>query len=226
MDPPVVAPDAPVDDALDRLAQGATRVVYVVDGGNVRVIDLHAAKSVWSARARGDRGGATRAGEIARDVPIADPGDSLPALSEKLWAVDWGEVPVVDPGPPPRLCGVVTRRDVLGAFDREVLQRDVLVTRVVWFEGQRETADFLELPPGQRVELIAAPAAMVGHVLDLGAIHARAGVTVLAVRRARGPDGGRLVDPAPGERIEEGDRLLVKGLPDAIERLRASEASR
>jgi CIC family chloride channel protein len=224
MDPPQVRADQPIDAALGLLERGRTRAVYVVDGdAPVRAIDLHAAKEIWAARARGEAPGGTVAGDFAHPVPTAAPADSLLQLSEKLWEVDWGEVPVVAPGPPPRFLGIVTRRDLLGAFDREVLQRDVLVTRVVWFEGQRQAADYLELPPGQRVELVAPPAWLVGQGIDVGELHRRSAVTVLGVRSG-GPDASpALVEPAIDRAVSDGDRLLVKGLPEAIERFRSSK---
>jgi CBS domain-containing protein len=144
-------------------------------------------------------------------------------LSEKLWDVDWGEVPVVAPGPPPRFLGIVTRRDLLGAFDREVLQRDVLVTRVVWFDGQREAADYLELPRGQRVELVAPPPWLLGRGVDIGDLHRRCGVTVLGVRVS---EGTGLLEPTPDRLLCAEDRLLVKGLPAAIEAFRRPGATR
>jgi CIC family chloride channel protein len=225
MDPAQVPASAPVDEALAQLEQGHTRAVYVLDqGGAVRVIDLHAAKRVWAARARGQATSAALAGDIAQPVPVASPGDSLLELSEKLWEVDWGEIPVVDAGPPPHFLGIVTRRDLLGAFDREVLQRDVLVTRVVWFDGQSEAADYLELPRGQRVELVAPPSWLVGHGVDLGEVHNRFGVTVLGVRTGASADADgattsltpRLIEPTPARAISASDRLLVKGAPEAI----------
>jgi CBS domain-containing protein len=223
MDPPQVRADAPIDDALARLEQGHTRAVYVLDeGGSVRAIDLHAAKVIWAARSRGQSRPGGRAGDIARPVPVASPGDSLLELSEKLWDVDWGEVPVVAPGPPPRFLGIVTRRDLLGAFDREVLQRDVLVTRVVWFDGQREAADYLELPRGQRVELVAPPPWLLGRGVDIGDLHRRCGVTVLGVRAS---EGTGLLEPTPDRPLCAEDRLLVKGLPAAIEAFRRSGAA-
>jgi CIC family chloride channel protein len=220
MDPPQIAAEAPADDALRLLAQGHTRVVYVRERDEVRAIDLHAAKAVWAAQARGEAPRAARAGDLARPVPAAAPDDSLLELSEKLWEVDFGEIPVVAPGPPARFLGVVTRRDLLGAFDREVLQRDVLVTRVVWFEGQREAADYLELPRGQRVELVAPPRWIVGRGLDLGELHRRFGVTVLAVRSEAGAGPPALLEPSPDRPLAAGDRLLVKGPPDAIDAFR------
>ena len=217
MDPPQVRADAPIDEALALFEQGRTRAVYVDDGDSVRVIDLVAAKGLWAARARGQSPAAGLAGDYARPVPTASPEDSLLELSEKLWEVDWGEVPVVAPGPPRRFVGIVTRRDLLGAFDREVLQRDVLVTRVVWFDGQRESADYLELPRGQRVELVAPPRWLLGKGVDLGEIHGRCGVTVLGVR---GREGAGLLEPSRERALGAEDRLLVKGPPAAIEAFR------
>lgn len=220
MDPPRVPADAPIDEALRLLEQGRTRAVYVVEGSTVRAIDLHTAKAIWAARARGERSPAVRAGDVAHPVPVASPDDSLPELSEKLWEVDWGEVPVVDPGPPSRFLGIVSRRDLLGAFDREVLQRDVLVTRVVWFEGQREAADYLELPKGQRVELVAPPPWLAGHGIDVGDVHRRYGVTVLGVRADERGGRATLLEPTLERPVSARDRLLVKGLPAAIEAFR------
>lgn len=224
MDPPRVRASAPIDEALAQLEQSRTRAVYVVgDDGSARAIDLHAAKAIWAARARGESTPSVSAGDVARPVPIAAPGDSLLELSEKLWDVDWGEVPVVEPGPPQRFLGIVTRRDLLGAFDREVLQRDVLVTRVVWFDGQREAADYLELPRGQRVELVAPPPWLVGRGVDIGEVHRRCGITVLGVRTSDRGAPASLVEPSTERALATEDRLLVKGPPEAIAGFRGSE---
>jgi len=222
MDPPHLSADAPAAAALSLLERGRTRAVYVVGGASVRVVDIHKAKELWVSGARPDTEPSRRAGDIAEDVPNASPSDNLVTLSEKLWNVDFGEIPVVEPGPPARLLGIVTRRDVLGAFDREVLQRDLLVTRVVWFEGQREAADFLELPPGQRVELVAPPPWLVERLIDVGAIHDRFAVTVLGHRLSAREAGPGLVEPDRERKVNAGDRLLVKGQPAAIEHFRLS----
>jgi CIC family chloride channel protein len=221
MDPPQIAPSRPLDEALALLERSRSRVVYVVGDGAVRALTLYTARDIFAARARGEAVPAKTAGEAAQPVELASPDDTLLALSEKLWRVDFGELPVVEPGPPPALLGVVTRRDVLGAFDREVLQRDVLLTRVVWFEGQREEADYLELPPGQRVELIAPPAWLVGAAPDPDEIRRRFKVSLLAVRRGGEPT---LAEPGSDKPLDGGDRLLVVGEPRAIEALRRSEA--
>jgi len=212
LDPPVVPSDAPISAALELLERPNVRVVYVL-GDPLRAIDLHQAKRLWSGL---PTAGLTAA-DLAHPVEIARPEETLLDLSEKLWANDWGEIPVAEPGPPPRLIGIVTRRMLLGALDREILQRDVLLTRVVRFEGETG-GDYLELPPGHRSEEIAVPAAWVGKPIDLGEVLARWGVTIVAVRRRE----SGVVDRFSGSHLPQaGDSLLVIGLSKSIDDLRS-----
>ncbi len=208
MDPPSVAADAKVSDALQQLALPNVRVVYV-PGQPLRAIDLNDAKSLWTGGA-GDR----RAGDVAHPVPVVAPQESLLDLGEKLWTTEWGELPVCDEG---KLVGVVTRRALLGALDAEVLRRDVLLTRVVRFEAGREAEDFFELPQDRRIEEIAAPRALLGSPLRTAHVRERFGVVLLALRRA---GAARVDEVPPGYVPQRGDRFVVLGAPAAIESLR------
>jgi Trk K+ transport system NAD-binding subunit len=123
-------------------------------------------------------------------------------------------LPVVEEG---RLAGVVTRRALLGALDAEVLRRDVLLTRVVRFEGEREAEDFFELPADRRIEEIALPRALRGVPLRTSRVRERFGVVVLALRRAK---DDRVEEIKPGCVPARGDRLLVLGAPSAIDALK------
>lgn len=214
--PTTVAADAPLDEALALLDAGA-RAVYVL-GPPMRVIGNDTARALWSARSRGETVPAT-AGAAGKIVESAAPDDDLLALSHKLWRQDHGQIPIVDPASHAFL-GVVTRRDVLGAIDREVLDRDLLLTRIVRYEGTSPSADFVELPEGWRVETIAAPAALVGAAVDTAALRNDPGVIALGVRpRGRGP----IV--AIGETaLEPNDQLLVVGPIAAITALEVATA--
>jgi CIC family chloride channel protein len=224
MDPYVVDRAAPAQAALDILGKTRARVVFVTggDAGSVGAIDLHIAAELWSAA--DGRAKQVSAGALARPVPTAAPDDTLLELSEKLFDVDWGEIPVVGVSGAERgrVLGVVSRRALLAAFDRELLQRDLLYTRVVWFEGQAEAADFLELPRGHRVEIIAPPAPAVGTPVDVAGLRARDGVIVLGVRQdARGAGGPDWKEAESVATTAATDRWLVVGTQAAIQRLRA-----
>jgi hypothetical protein len=226
MDPRTVEAGAPVAAALDMLAATRARVVFVAagaagaagaEGGAVRAIDLHRAAEVWSG-ARQLPAGAT-CGDLAVAVPSAQPDDNLLELSAKLFDVDWGEIPVVEPKHPGRPAGVINRRALLAAFDRELLERDLLYTRVVWFEGQSQAADYLELPRGYRVEVIAPPRSAVGRPVDVAGLRAGARVTVLGVRRtARALEW---VEPESIASTSAEDRWMVVATAAAIARLRS-----
>jgi CIC family chloride channel protein len=218
LDPFTIDGAAPVQAALDILAGSRARVVFVTGGPAVRAIDLHRAATLWNAADASARAGTC--GAVAEPVATATPDESLLVLSEKLFHIDWGELPVVDAAHPERLLGVVSRRTLLGTFDRELLQRDQLLTRVAWFEGQTETADFLELPRGHRVEVIAPPRAAVGSAVDVNGLRTDGHINVLAVRRAG--TGSAWRDPATArDDVRADDRWMVAGSAEAIERLRA-----
>ena len=217
MDAPCVGPDTPLVEVLARFVNADIRAVYVVDPQGVRRIDVHLALRLCrEGRSSG------LAGEVAVPLEAVTPDATLLELSEKLWGLDWGEVPVVEDGTSGRFLGVVTRRDLLGALDREILQRDILLTRVVRFEASGEAADYLELPPGDRVELVTTPPPLVGKRIDHAALRARFGVLVVAVRT--GTRAGELLDPPAEYELRATDRLLVIGTAEGIERLRRTES--
>jgi CIC family chloride channel protein len=227
MDPEalVAHADEPLERALARFAEARGRLLYVVDGGPLRAISLTAAKTVWAACMKGEPlAPDATAGRLATPIVSAAPDDSLLVLGEKLWNVDWGELPVVDPRDPSRPIGVITRRALLGAFDRELLQRDVLLSRVVWFEGQRETVEYLELPGGHRIEIVPPPAWMLGRGPDVGELRTGFGVTLVAVRREQGPDlPPRWDDPEPDLVLRPTDRLVVIATEQELVRLATND---
>ena len=218
-DPRTIDRAAPVTEALDLLSRTRARVVFVTGGASLAAIDLHAAAEVRAAGLEGR--GALPCASIAAPVPVATLDDSLLTLSEKLFAVDWGEVPVVDAARPLRPVGLVSRRTLLATFDRELFQRDQLHTRVTWFDGQTETADFLELPRGHRVEIIAPPRSAVGRPIEVAVLRARSRVTLLGVRPSRGSNRTEWVEPESVPTTSADDRWLVVGPSAAIEAVRA-----
>jgi CBS domain-containing protein len=216
-DPVTVTADTPLPVALAALAEGRGRLLYVVDGGPLRAISLTTAKGLWAAAMRGEPlAEGLSAGSLAKAVTTVKPEDTLLDIGEKLWNVDWGELPVVDPAAPHRPLGTVTRRGLLGAFDRELIQRDVLTTRVEAVDG----VDYLELPDGHRVAVVMTPSWLIGRIPDLGELVRLYGIKLIAVRRDPGGDTPpRWHDADAGFALAVGDRLMVIGTTAEIERL-------
>jgi trk system potassium uptake protein TrkA len=145
-------------------------------------------------------------------------------VNEKLWFRDLGQLPVVDAPETRRFLGVVTRRDLLGAFDREVLQRNRLVARVRTFGEEGSDVDYFELPEKHRLVQVDVPREIVGRSVGESGIRSRFGVSVLAVKRMTREGFERRFVPAPGDRFQHGDVLIVLGTEEAIARLRAGAA--
>jgi CIC family chloride channel protein len=220
LDPPTIDREAPIGDAVAALLRTRARVLFVTGGASIGAIDLRRAAELRVDEAQAARHAGQPCGTLAMSVPVAMLDDSLLTLSEKLFEVDWGEVPVADAAHPNVPLGVVSRRLLLATFDRELFQRDQLHTRVTWFDGQTETADFIELPRGHRVEVIAAPRSTVGRPVDVTGLRAGSHVTVLGVRPAAGPSRTQWLEPESVGPTGDGDRWMVVGPAPAIEALR------
>jgi hypothetical protein len=135
----------------------------------MRLAENDQRKPQWSRCLVGGSGERRQAvsGHVAVPVPNVSPDDNLLQMAEAIFDVDWGEIPVVRWDAPGQPIGVVTRWTLLAAFGRKLLERDLLYTRFVSFEGQRESADYLALPRTYRVEVIAPPPSAVGHPVDV-----------------------------------------------------------
>jgi CBS domain-containing protein len=196
-----------------------TRSLYLyigdADGRLLGVIDLHDVKTRFADPLLSDL---VIAGDLVSEIPFVTPSEPLTSVNEKLWFRDLGQLPVVDTAETRRFLGIVTRRDLLGAFDHEVLQRSRLLGRVrTYAEGARDgEVDFFELPEKHRLAELPLPAELSGRTIGETGLRTRYGVSVLAVRRRTREGLERRFVPAPDERLQSGDVLIVLGTDAAI----------
>lgn len=203
----------------------STRSLYLYvgdeEGRLLGVVDIHDIKETFPER---ELGAVVIAEDLVTEIPCVTPAESLTSVNEKLWFRDLGHLPVVDSLENKRFLGIVTRRDLLGAIDREVLQRSRLVTRVRTFseeEGGGEM-DYFELPEKHRMIELDTPSTLAGRSVAESGIRTRYGVSVLAVKRRTREGLERRFVPGPEDRFQPGDVLIVLGTEDAIERLRSA----
>jgi chloride channel protein, CIC family len=213
----------PLPEIVQTFLTTRSLYLYVGDeeGRLLGVVDLHDIKETFPDKGLGSL---VIAEDITTEIPCVTPEESLTSVNEKLWFRDLGHLPVVDTLETRRFLGIVTRRDLLGAIDREVLQRSRLVARVRTFserEGGGEV-DYFELPEKHRMTEIAVPPALAGRTIGESGIRSRYGVSVLAVKRRTREGLERRFVPGSDDRFESGDVLIVLGTEEAIERLRQS----
>jgi CBS domain-containing protein len=213
----------PLPEILKAFLRTRALYLYVVDekGALLGVIDLHDIKETFGAE---DVSSVVIAEDLVTEIPFVTPDEALTSVNEKLWFRDLGQLPVVESAETRRFLGIVTRRDLLGAFDREVLQHNRLLARVRTVSEGGGEVDYFELPEKHQLLEIAVPRTLEGRTVAESGVRTRFGVSVLAIKRwSRGGLERRFV-PAPEDRFQAGDVLVVLGTNEAIERLRSGAA--
>jgi CIC family chloride channel protein len=210
---------APLSEVLNRFLKSRSLMLYVADeeGRLLGAVDIHAVKEIFSEK---ELSPTVIAEDMVSEVPSVTPQESLTSVNEKLWFRDLGQLPVVDSTG--RFLGIVTRRDLLGAFDREVLQRDRLVARFRATSGG--DVDYFELPEKHRLAEIEVPDELVGRAVSESRLRSRFGASVLAVKRLTAEGLERRFVPGPEDRLRKGDVLIVLATDEAIEKLREGRA--
>lgn len=210
-----IDPAAPVGEAVNRFLARRVDCLYVrsEDGRYGGVIDLQDLKSLFG------QGAATGAlAERVREVaPLREELDLGQAIGA-FFRCRREELPVVDAHG--SLVGVLVERDVVAAYNREVLRQSTPLARVVQETADRSRTDFLELPEGMALEVVDVPASAVGRTVREEDLGARFGCTILAIRSAPDEDGERARRAVtPGSSFAAGDDVVVLGPTEAIERL-------
>ncbi|HYT31545.1 MAG TPA: CBS domain-containing protein, partial [Thermoanaerobaculia bacterium] len=210
----------PLPEILKAFLQNRALYLYVGDeeGRLLGVIDLHDVKDILHEQ---DLSSVVIAEDLVSEIPFVTPSEPLTSVNEKLWFRDLGQLPVVESPETRRFLGIVTRRDLLGAFDREVLQHNRLLARVRTIGEGNEEMDYFELPEKHRLVELPIPRSLEGKTVAESGLRNRFGVSVLAVKRQTRDGSQRRFVPGPEDRLQPRDVLIVLGTDDAIANLKA-----
>jgi CIC family chloride channel protein len=158
------------------------------------------------------------AADLVSEIPVVTPETSLVEVNEKLWLRDLGQLPVIDNEIDRRFLGIVTRRGVLGAFDREVLRRNALLAKMRTVEGTG--FDYFELPAESQMAKVPVPTRMVGKSLQDLQLRQEFGVSVIAIQRIDKSGREHRIAPHAETVLERSDVLVVMGEESSVARLR------
>ncbi len=216
----LVPRDMPLAEIVNAFLHSRSLYLYVGDeeGRLLGVVDLHDIKESLPDR---NISSLVIAADLITEIPFVTPSEPLTSVNEKLWFRDLGQLPVVDSAENRRFLGIVTRRDLLGAFDREVLRHNRLVARVRMFREGGSEMDYFELPEKHRLVQVDVPPAIEGRTVGESGLRTRYGVSVLAVKRLTKEGLERRFVPGADDRLQHGDVLIVLGTDDAVGRLRS-----
>src|SRR5262249_18033256 len=149
------------------------------------------------------------------NVPTLTPAQSLADAFRLMESEGLEDVPVVDASNPRRVVGMLSRADVIGAYNRTVASLGELSVGTWLTSGAARWAEQF------RVVSVAAPEGWVGRSLRDIDCRARYGISVLAVRPAGARDGA-YEPPDPDRALAAGDQLVLAG---TMENLRAVPAT-
>ena len=213
-----VVKSTPLKTLLELFLAEEIEEVYVVDeGGRYEgMIDLQRVKTLLGH----PEASATIPELEGHHVPPAHPDQPLADTLALFFRMAVDEIPVVDEGG--RLVGVLAERDVVAAYYSEVLDKDVLLARVEVGPDEDRQTDFVELPPGQAIEIIDVRGPLAGQTLRDLRLPQRFGCTVMAIS-VHDPELGRWTRHAPNADmlLNDGDRIVVFGPTDKVEALEA-----
>lgn len=161
------------------------------------------------------------AGDLARAAPTAiTPDETLDVVMRLLARQNLDELPVVAADRPDRIIGTIHRADVDAAYDREIMNRDLLGSVRSGLE-EMQRARSAPMAPGFAMAEIEVPAHMVGRDLRSLDLRNREGIEIILVRRSL-PDrleGVESLVPKADLVLQHGDIMLISGPQRVVERL-------
>lgn len=221
-EPETVAADASFNDVLNLVVQSPHATFYVVnkDQGMLGAIALSELRRLIFER-DSLRNVVVAADLIDREIPILRETDDLDLVMQLFAQTRTSELPVNDPTTG-KLVGSVREPDVIAAYNRAVLSRDLAggMTRRV---GLVSRIHRVELGNSWALQELRVPTSFIGHSLRELDLRANLGVQVLLVRSVDPESGEPTVDvPDPHRPLSEGLGLVVVGRNPSLDRLEAS----
>ncbi len=140
-DPVTVSATTPVADLYSSLPEGSARRrqrLYPVLGDDGRMVGVLALSDILTAALSS---ASPSTGALARAPVVAHPAETLRDVADRMVVTGHGVLPVVAPGDPLRVLGLVTQFDLLSAHRRVFVEeslRERALRRPGWFVERRD----------------------------------------------------------------------------------------
>lgn len=151
------------------------------------------------------------------------PTDTLDIAMNAFGKINMDELPVVEPENGQQLLGTVAKDDVIDAYNKEILKRD-MVTSVSGQIGSMGKFKRIELMDGQVLCEIEVQGAFVGKTLKELNLRSRFGVEVVLIKQnfnAEKNEKQHVMTPRPDYRFKFGDSILVMGSQENLDKMEA-----
>ena len=222
-DAPTVPASMPFSELVPRILAGSHHELLVVDSDGRLVGTLALGEIKGSLNDADALSSLVLAADVAnRKVPFVLPDDNLDLVAHLFGRTQRDELPVCSGPRSRKVVGVVTRDALIQAYNRSIFQADLaggfgsLVDAV---RGGRT----VEVLGGVQLTEVEVPSELRGKTLQEADIRRRFGVEVVLIHTAESREemeGRPARIPTAEAILEPGDRLLVIGSMEAIDKLR------
>jgi len=198
----------PLADVL-RIMSESTATHFPVVDAEQRLLGMLSLHDVRSILLDPDAGTTRTAADLCdRSVPTVTPETSLGEALGRMEEDNREEIPVVDPTDPTRVLGLLSRADVIRAYNRALVTMRTI-------PGAAGADELPQWSKGYRVVRLRLPESWDGRTLRQLDCRAQYGVSVLAVE-PRDKPGHTFEVPDPDRRLEAGDTLVIAGPVAAV----------
>ena len=151
------------------------------------------------------------AGDIAcTDFDSLSPEDNCQTALDKLRQYNYEGLPVVESNGNKRIVGMIWRKDILDAYNKEIDRRAITssLASSITMKEEEPQVHFME---GYSINEIKPPKSFVGKSIRELNIRARYGVDVLSIKTKQKWGEKIKAIPSPDYEIQEGDTLVIAG---------------
>ncbi len=215
-DVPVVKVNEAFGEVVETFLKSRSNLLYVVseDGALAGSIDIHDLKEFIGNK---ELSSVVIANDIAKPASFVFPEQSIIDVMDSMYIADLEQMPVVTDAAGKKFEGVISRRDIIGAYNREVLKKKILLTKFVTRKKDKEGVDFMEMPPGYRLGKIIVSDNLDNKTLAELQFQARYRLQVLeCIRSLEGRNERMMAEP--NLRLRKGDALIVIGSDEGFQR--------
>ena len=148
--------------------------------------------------------------------------DTLDIVIKALGQINIDEFPVVKNEKDLQLLGTVTKEDVIGAYNQQMLKRD-MITSVSGSLSSMGKFKQVELMDGQILCELEVPGAFIGKTLQELDLRSRFGTEVIMIKQnfnTEIKEKQHIMVPRPDYRFAFGDSILVLASQENVKKLR------
>ena len=145
------------------------------------------------------------------------PEQKLAETMDKFWRQNSERLPVLEDSKSRKLIGWISKRDLIGVYSQEILNKTQLMSRFTVTDEEGPHSVYVPLPEGFQVRTLVVPTALGGTTLGALTPRSNYGVHVLQVTHRDALSGREVVElPGPTTTLLAEDRLVVIGKAEGI----------